>query len=349
LTECIRVLVVDDSAFMRKALSREIGSDPRFEVVGVACDGREAVQMALNLQPDVITLDVEMPVLSGLESLQELSARSSAAVIMLSSATEAGAKTTLEALALGAIDFIPKNQCTSLLPEKLLAAASVRAQRMKSAARQIVQNGHGDGVPTHCHALPKTFSPKAIVIGSSTGGPQALAELFSNLAPALPAPVFIAQHMPRPFTEALARRLRDLSGHCAVEAKDGDVIASGTVYVAPGGLQMRTKDGRISVKQDAGGSVYQPSVDVLTASVFETYGASVLAIMLTGLGRDGAREFTRLKNAGGWTIAQDGQSCTVFGMPKSVIDAGGACEVMPLKAIAPRVSDILYRRDDDRH
>jgi two-component system, chemotaxis family, protein-glutamate methylesterase/glutaminase len=338
VTECIRVLVVDDSAFMRKALSREIGLDPRFEVVGAACDGREGVQMALDLKPDVITLDVEMPVQSGLESLQDLSARSSAAVIMLSSATEAGAKTTLEALALGAFDFIPKNQCKSLLHEKLLAAASARSQRARGPARQFVQEGRGEAA-----ALPKTFSPKAIVIGSSTGGPQALAELFSHLPLPLPAPFFIAQHMPRPFTAALARRLRDQSGHCVVEASDSDAIASGTVYVAPGGQQMRVKEGRISVRPDAGESVYQPSVDILAASVCESYGASVLAIMLTGLGRDGAREFTRLKNAGGWTIAQDGPSCTVFGMPKSVIDAGGACEVLPLKAIAPRVCDILYR------
>ncbi len=342
MTECIRVLVVDNSAFMRKALSREIGLDPRFEVVGAACDGREGVLMALDLKPDVITLDVEMPVQSGLEFLQELSAQSSAAVIMVSSATEAGAKTTLEALALGAIDFIPKNQCKSLLHEKLLAAASVRAKRMMGPARQPPQNGHAEAAAGY-PALPKTFSPKAIVIGSSTGGPQALAELFNNLAHPLPAPVFIAQHMPRPFTAALARRLSARSGHCAVEAADGDAIASGTVYVAPGGLQMRVKDGRISVRPDAGESVYQPSVDILAASVCESYGASVLAIMLTGLGRDGAREFTKLKNAGGWTIAQDGPSCTVFGMPKSVIDAGGACEVIPLKSIAPRVFDILSR------
>ncbi len=342
MTECIRVLVVDDSAFMRKALSREIGADPRFEVVGAARDGREGVQMALDLQPDVVTLDVEMPVQSGLASLQDLSARSSAAVIMISTETEAGAKITLEALALGAIDFIPKNQCKTLLHEKLLAAAGVRRNRMKAAAaRREAQNGFAEaaGHP----ALPKNFSPKAVVIGSSTGGPQALAEFFTHLARPLPAPVFVAQHMPKPFTAALARRLQDRSGHTVVEAKDGDPIASGVVYVAPGGLQMRARDGLISVRPDAGESVYQPSVDVLAASVAESYGASVLGIMLTGLGRDGSREFTRLKNAGGWTIAQDGLSCTVFGMPKSLIDSGGACEVMPLRSIAPRVSDILSR------
>lgn len=325
-------------AFMRNALSREIGSDPRFTVVGTACDGREGVQKALDLKPDVITLDVEMPVQGGLDSLQQLAERSNAAVIMVSSATEAGAKTTLEALSLGAIDFIPKTRCKSLLHEKLIAAAGVRRGRMKAAAHQQAQNGLVDAI-----AIPKGFVAKAIVIGSSTGGPQALAELFANLSHPLPAPVFIAQHMPPPFTAALAGRLQVQSGHSVVEAKDGDTVANGIVYIAPGGLQMRIAEGVISVRRDAGASIYQPSVDVLAASVLDAYNGSVLGIMLTGLGRDGAREFTRLKNAGGWTIAQDALSCTVFGMPKALIDAGGACEVVPLKSIASRVSGILAR------
>ena len=335
MTERIRVLVVDDSAFMRKALSREICSDPRFIVVGTACDGKEGVEKALDLQPDVITLDVEMPVQGELDTLQQLGAKSSAAVIMVSSSTEAGAKTTLEALSLGAIDFIPKTQCKSLLHEKLLAAASVRKAHLKGGTHQQV--------PAEAVALPKGFVAKAIVIGSSTGGPQALAELFTHLAHPLPVPVFIAQHMPRPFTAALALRLHVQSGHSVVEANDGDPIENGVVYIAPGGQQMRAVEGLLSVRQDAGESIYQPSVDVLTASVRDFYNGNVLGIMLTGLGRDGAREFTRLKTIGGWTIAQDASSCTVFGMPKSLIDAGGACEVVPLKSIASRVSCIVGR------
>ena len=149
--------------------------------------------------------------------------------------------------------------------------------------------------------------------------------------------------MPPPFTTALAHRLQVQSGHCVVEAKDGDTVANGVVYIAPGGLQTRIAEGVISVRRDAGKSIYQPSVDVLAASVLDAYNGSVLGIMLTGLGRDGAREFTRLKKAGGWTIAQDALSCTVFGMPKALIDAGGACEVVPLKSIASRVSGILAR------
>ena len=338
LTERIRVLVVDDSAFMRNALSREICADPRFTVIGTACDGREGVEKALDLQPDVITLDVEMPVQGGLASLEELAEKSSAAVIMVSSATEAGAKTTLEALSLGAIDFIPKTRCKSLLHEKLVAAASVRRERLKQGTCLQAQNVSAEPV-----SLPKGFAAKAVVIGSSTGGPQALAELFMNLPHPLPVPVFVAQHMPRPFTAVLAQRLHAQSGHIIVEARDGDEVAKGVVYIAPGGSQMRAADGALSVRQDSGESLYQPSVDVLAASVLETFSGSVLGVMLTGLGRDGAREFARLKAIGGWTIAQDALSCAVFGMPKALIDAGGACEVLPLKSIAARVAGIIGR------
>ena len=157
MTERIRVLVVDDSAFMRNALSREICSDPRFTVVGTACDGKEGVEKALELQPDVITLDVEMPVQGGLDALQQLAVKSSAAVIMVSSATEAGAKTTLEALSLGAIDFIPKTRCKSLLNEKLIAAVNVRCARLKTAAQQQVQNRQAEAI-----ALPKGFAAKGL-------------------------------------------------------------------------------------------------------------------------------------------------------------------------------------------
>lgn len=337
-TELIRVLVVDDSAFMRKALSQEIASDARFAVVGTACDGKEGVEKALDLEPDIITLDVEMPVRDGLDALRELSEKSSAAVIMVSSTTEAGAKTTLEALSLGAIDFIPKRRCAPLLHEKLLAAAAAKRARLGYASHPQAQSG-----PPEPGAWPRGVMAKAVVIGSSTGGPQALTELFTRLVPPLPAPVFVAQHMPQHFTSVLARRLTAQSGHRVIEAEDGEPVANGFVYIAPGGRQTRVSEGVLSVRPDAGESLYQPSVDILAASVLDAYKGSVLGVMLTGLGRDGACAFTRLRDAGGWTIAQDAQGCTVFGMPKALIDAGGACEVVPLKAIASRISALLSR------
>jgi two-component system chemotaxis response regulator CheB len=333
----IRVLVVDDSSFMRKALSREIESDLRFAVVGTACNGEEGVQKALELQPDVITLDIEMPVLGGLETLQQLSVKSPAAVVMVSGVTESGAKTALDALALGAIDFIPKSQGLHLLHEKLAAAASVRHGQARGRTQASISAAELDAL----QSLPKGFSAKAVVIGSSTGGPQALSEILTKLANPLPVPVFIAQHMPAVFTAALARRLKLRSGHNVIEAEDGGTIVSGTVYIAPGGLQTRVADGILSVRREAGESVYQPSAGVLAESVFKVYGKCVLAIMLTGLGRDGAKEFARLRHAGAWTIAQDSASCAVFGMPKALIELGGACEVIPLKSMAKRIGEVL--------
>jgi two-component system, chemotaxis family, protein-glutamate methylesterase/glutaminase len=318
---------------MRKALSREICADPRFTVVGMARNGEECLKMAIELRPDVITLDVEMPGLDGIETLRQLSLKSPAGVIMVSAATEAGAQITLNALALGAIDFIPKAQGLASLHEKLLVAAQARQAR--AGAEHFAC--HSNIKP----ALPAEFRASAIVIGSSTGGPQALTAILMNIAPPLPVPVFIAQHMPAPFTAALARRLSAQTGHNVAEAKDGDPIVNGNIYVAPGGMQLKLKDAAATVCPDAGESRYQPSAGVLASSAFGVYGRNMLAIMLTGLGRDGAREFARLKAAGGWTIAQDSASCTVFGMPKALIELGGACEILPPEAIARRIEAIL--------
>jgi two-component system, chemotaxis family, protein-glutamate methylesterase/glutaminase len=341
LAELIRVLVVDDSAFMRKALSQEIASDPRFTVVGTAGDGKEGLCKAMELQPDVITLDVEMPVQDGLTTLRQLTPKCPAGVLMVSAATEAGAQITLDALAAGAIDFIPKSRGMAHLHEKLFAAAQVRQKRSGSHAPGPAPAPVRTGQPT---ALPAGFRPKALLIGSSTGGPQALTELFMNMAPPLPVPVFVAQHMPSPFTAALAKRLTAQSGHKVSEAKDGEPFAIGRVYIGPGGFHLRMKEGVVRVCPDVGESLYQPSADVLAASALEEFGKNIVGVLLTGLGRDGAKEFTKLKQAGGWTIAQDAASCTVFGMPKSLIEAGGACETMPPKLIAHRIEEIFASR-----
>ena len=338
MTERIRVLVVDDSAFMRNALSREICSDPRFIVVGTACDGREGVEKALDLQPDVITLDVEMPVQG--DSMPCNSSQRNPPRPLLWSVRQPRRVQKQR--------WKPCRSVRSTLFRRPDASRfSMRSLLRLRASGRALQGGTHPQVqqqaPAETIALPKSFVARAIVIGSSTGGPQALAELFTHLAHPLPVPVFIAQHMPRPFTAALARRLQVQSGHTVVEANDGDSIENGVVYIAPGGQQMRAGEGLLSVRQDAGASIYQPSVDVLTASVHDSYHGCVLGIMLTGLGRDGAREFKRLKTTGGWTIAQDALSCTVFGMPKALIDSGGACEVVPLKSIASRVSCIIGR------
>jgi two-component system, chemotaxis family, protein-glutamate methylesterase/glutaminase len=335
MAEPIRVLIVDDSAFMRNALARRIGSDPRFEIAGTASNGQEGVDKVLALKPDVMTLDVEMPVLNGLDALKQIVARSATKVIMVSAVTETGAKITLDALAIGAFDFIPKSQRADLIHEKLFAAA--RAKAAPFAYRKVC-NAAAPAIPSRQPLM--SFRPKCVVIGSSTGGPQALQHIMGQLTNRMPFPVFVAQHMPKPFTGAMARRLNDMCAPNVKEASDGEEPLRGTVYIAPGGLHMRICDGLIRIAADENESFYRPSVDILAASVLKTYGKHVLAIMLTGLGNDGTREFANLRAAGAMTIAQDEASCAVFGMPRSLIEANAAIEVLPLDRIGFRINEI---------
>jgi two-component system chemotaxis response regulator CheB len=324
---------------MRRALSRRIASDPRFVVIDTAENGREGVDKAFRLVPDVVTLDVEMPVMDGIAALKEIVARSDIPVVMLSAVTSAGAKITMEALEIGAVDFIPKANGAERVHETLLAAVmantrqKVRAQRAATPLQpQVV---------TRVAAAPKiAVKPKIVLIGSSTGGPQALTEVIKQLPASLPVPVVVAQHMPAQFTLALAKRLNDMCPIRVVEAKDGDSLDPGVVYVAPGGSQLRVTAKRLQVSPNKGESLYQPSVDVLAESVLAAFGKNVLGVMLTGMGSDGAREFTKLRAAGAHNIAQDQASCIVYGMPKSLVDAGGATEVLPLGTIGDRIRTI---------
>ncbi len=334
----IRVLVVDDSAFMRSALTRNIELDSRFKVIDTAIDGRQGVEKALRLRPDVITLDVEMPVMNGLEALREIVASSSIPVIMVSAVTEHGAKVTMEALAIGAVDFIPKSKGADLIHEKLLAAVNAALARQPFAPRPRP-------VPP---PRPEAFSlradcPKIIVIGSSTGGPQALQAILGGLPADLPVPVVIAQHMPPQFTLALAKRLNASCPPKVVEATDGEPLMNGTVYIGPGGLHLRVTPTSVRVEPDKGESLYKPSVDVLAESALTAFGKHVLGVMLTGMGNDGMREFTRLHHAGAYTLVQDQASSVVYGMPRAVADAGGADEILPLAKIGERIRAIFER------
>lgn len=325
--EVIRVLVVDDSAFMRGALTRNIELDKRFKVIGTAADGREGVEKALRLKPDVVTLDVEMPVMNGIEALREIVARSSIPVIMVSSVTEHGAKTTMEALEIGAVDFIPKARGAELIHEKLFAAVSANLAR-----KQPVM------LPTSRAEAPVfRGTPKILVIGSSTGGPQALQEVIGQLPANLPIPIVIAQHMPPQFTLALAKRLDSSCPPRVVEATNGEPLVNGTVYIGPGGMHLRVTATNVKVEPDKGESLYRPSVDVLAQSILAAFGKNVLGVMLTGMGNDGMREFVKLHRAGAYNLVQDQASCVVYGMPRAVVDAGGADEVLPLEKIGPRI------------
>ncbi len=339
----VRVLVVDDSAFMRSVLPPKIESDPRFKVVGTAVDGRDAIEKALALKPDVVTLDIDMPVMNGIEALREIVRQTTASVVMLSARTEQGAAITLEALALGAVDFIPKSRGAERIHETLWAAVEAKSQKARAAASKRVLPAR-PAAPAPGTARPNArtrVTAKICIIGSSTGGPQALQAVLSQLPEALPVPVIVAQHMPPNFTKALAQRLNDTCKPRVVEAEDGMALARGTVFIAPGGLQTRVTATEIKISPDHGESLYKPSVDVLAESARGAFDKNVLGVMLTGMGGDGAAEFTRLHKLGAYTISQDQASCVVYGMPRTLVEAGGADEVLPLDQIGQRVRTAL--------
>jgi len=335
----IRVLVVDDSPFMRGVIPPKIESDPRFKVVGTAVDGRDAIAKTLALQPDVVTLDVDMPIMNGLDALREIVRQTTASVIMLSARTEAGAAITLEALALGAVDFIPKSRGVDRIHEKLLAAAEARAHKLRNPGQRAAPATRPIALPRG--AAGSKVNARICVIGSSTGGPQALQSIFSQLPETLPVPVVVAQHMPPSFTKALAQRLNDICKPRVVEAEDGMALSKGVVYIAPGGMQMRVTASEIKIGPDNGESLYKPSIEVLAESVRGAFGKNVLGVMLTGMGGDGALEFTKLHKLGGYNISQDQASCVVYGMPRTLFEAGGSDEVLPLDQIGMRIRSAL--------
>ncbi|WP_295555702.1 chemotaxis response regulator protein-glutamate methylesterase [uncultured Hyphomicrobium sp.] len=336
----IRVLVVDDSPFMRGVLPPKIESDPRFKVVGTAVDGRDAVEKTLALQPDVVTLDIDMPIMNGLDALKEIVRQSTASVIMLSARTEQGAAITLEALALGAVDFIPKSRGVDRIHEKLLAAVEAKTHKSRLSTPKPTLVLRPTTAPPRA-AGGARVNAKVCIIGSSTGGPQALQAVLSQLPEALPVPLVVAQHMPPNFTNALANRLNDTCKPKIVEAADGMALTKGTVYISPGGMQTRISATEIKISPDHGESLYKPSVDVLAESARSAFGKNVLGVMLTGMGGDGSIEFGKLRKLGAHNIAQDQASCVVYGMPRTLIEAGGADEVLPLDQIGMRIRSAL--------
>jgi two-component system chemotaxis response regulator CheB len=282
-----------------------------------------------------VTLDVEMPVMNGLEALKAIVSKTNIPVVMVSAVTEAGAKTTIDALTLGAVDFIPKSKGAEHIHEKLLAAMNAGLARKIMAGRRAAPP---PPLPARGPVrLAARVPAKLVVIGSSTGGPQALQDVIRGLPANFPVPIVIAQHMPPQFTLALAKRLNDLSAVRVTEAEDGMPLVPGTVYIGPGGKHLRVTTTAIKVDAEKGESLYKPSVDVLAESAFTAFGKQFLGVMLTGMGNDGAKEFIRLHKAGGYTLVQDQASCVVYGMPRAVADAGAADEVLPLEQIGPRI------------
>lgn len=360
----VKVLIVDDSSFMRSILSRMMQKDGRFEIVGQAKDGQEGVELAHTLKPDVITMDIEMPRMTGIEALKVIMKDNPTPVVMVSSLTKEGAKATLDAMDYGAVDFIAKameegsgNSLLSksaILMDKIFEASKARMVRRLTRPTVSTSVSKNEGVtpatpivkPAIRSNLPKSkiLNTKLFVIGSSTGGPRALQDVVPQLPENIKFPVVIAQHMPAHFTGPMSERLNQVSKVKVVEGKDGDILENGVVYVAPGGLHTRVvlKDGKLalSVKEDTGNEcVYKPSVDILSNSAALSVEGQVVALMLTGMGNDGAKGFQDIKNKGGYILAQDESTSIVYGMPKAV--APFADEVLMLEEIIPVIKRLV--------
>jgi two-component system, chemotaxis family, protein-glutamate methylesterase/glutaminase len=379
----IQVLVVDDSSFFRRRVSEIVNQDPELEVIGVAVNGKEAVKMAAELKPHVITMDIEMPVMDGITAVREIMAKNPIPILMFSSLTHDGAKATLDALDAGALDFLPKrfediatnkDEAIRLLQQRVRELGRRRIykpiSRAETSAAPVSPKG---GLSNTSPALgsstlgrspasglassaarntPVVSTPasairasgkqyKALLIGTSTGGPVALQKILTQFPASYPHPILLIQHMPAAFTPAFATRLNGLCQIEVKEAENGDQLKAGCAYLAPGGMQMMVeRTGSISrLKVLAGSSDmnYKPSVDITFASASKAFNADVLAVVLTGMGADGREGARMLKTSGSTIWAQDEASCVVYGMPQAVTVAGLSTQSISLDQMAEAI------------
>jgi two-component system chemotaxis response regulator CheB len=354
-----KVLVVDDSAFMRKIITDLITEDPQFEVVGTAKNGREAIIMTEQLQPDVITMDVAMPIMNGLEALQIIMKEHPIPVIMLSSMTGIGTQETIQALELGAVDFVRKPSGSISLDlhiikehilEKLKIAVQVKVRALQRIKDSSVEPPKAASPPPERRdsvIKESNHFEHVVAIGTSTGGPRALQVVLSGLPPNFPAPVLVVQHMPPNFTKSLSIRLDTYCALSVVEAEDGMKVQAGTVYIAPGGLHMRLirlkKDHFIiKLSKEEPQSGHRPSVDVLFESLIPMKELNRHIIIMTGMGSDGAKTMKKLKQSGACTtIAESEQTCIVFGMPRAAIDLGGVDYILNQQDIPSKLMELI--------
>lgn len=359
----VKVLVVDDSGFFRRRVSEILSADPTIQVVGTATNGREAIDQALALKPDVITMDYEMPMMDGITAVRHIMQRCPTPVLMFSSLTHEGARVTLDALDAGAVDYLPKNfEDISRNPDKVKQLLCEKVHTISRSNRRFGSYASPAPVATPTPAsnvaspapartavparatapasatahspAPKRKPYKLVAIGTSTGGPVALQRVLTQLPANFPAPIVLIQHMPAAFTKAFAERLDKLCRISVKEAEDGDLLRPGLALLAPGGKQMMI-DGRGAVKILPGDERlnYKPCVDITFGSAAKSYGDKVLSVVLTGMGADG-REGARLLKQGGSTVwAQDEASCVIYGMPMAIVKANLADAVYSLDEI----------------
>ena len=362
----VKVLVVDDSGFFRRRVSEILSADPTIKVIGTATNGKEAIDQALALKPDVITMDYEMPMMDGITAVRHIMQRCPTPVLMFSSLTHEGARVTLDALDAGAVDFLPKNfEDISRNPDKVKQLLCEKVHTISRSNRRLssysapppvvapapVSRAPLGGAPTPAPAptrttpiasraapAPAAHSPapkrkpyKLVAIGTSTGGPVALQRVLTQLPGNFPAPIVLVQHMPAAFTKAFAERLDKLCRISVKEAEDGDTLRPGLALLAPGGKQMMI-DGRGTVRILPGDERlnYKPSVDITFGSAAKTYGDKVLAVVLTGMGADGREGARLLKQGGSQVWAQDEASCVIYGMPMAIVKANLADAVYSL-------------------
>ena len=343
----VKVLVVDDSAFARLTISKYLATDPAIEVVGMARDGLDALEKVKLLDPDVVTMDVEMPKLDGIGTLERIMAEHPRPVIMLSSITAEGAEVTIRALELGAIDFFLKPslinptgaaEVSNDLIDKIKSASSIDVSKLVWQVKKLLA---GTARPVAARPTPGQVSERprrVVIIGSSTGGPRALYEVVPGIPADIPATVVIVQHMPAKFTKSMADRLNEISRIPVKEAEAGDRLITGHALVAPGGFHMVLKPGgSIDLTLDKAVCGLRPAIDVTMGSLVSHYGASCLGVILTGMGSDGTNGCAMIKAAGGNVISEDPSTCVIYGMPRSVAEAGLPDYVLPLHRIANEI------------